>query len=58
VRNKYLVGKIAGDDLIARDGSLIISKNSVISAETVKRAEEEGKLAELIINMVLPGMEN
>lgn len=58
VRNKYLVGKIAGENLVAWDGSLIIEKNNIISAETVKRAEEEGKLAELIINMVLPGMEN
>jgi hypothetical protein len=58
VRNKYLVGKVAGEDLLAKDGSIIIKKGSVISAETVGRAEEEGKLAELIINMVLPGMES
>lgn len=58
VRNKYLVGKVAGEDLMAKDGSVIITKGSIISVETVMRAEEEGKLAELIINMVLPGMEN
>lgn len=57
VRNKYLVGKIAGEDLIARDGSIIAPQNSVITVEVVRRAQEEGKLAELIINMILPGME-
>jgi hypothetical protein len=58
VRNKYLVGKVAGEDLLAKDGSTIITKGSIISVDTVARAEEEGKLAELIINMVLPGMES
>lgn len=58
VRNKYLVGKVAGEDLLAKNGSVIIAKNGVITAETVRRAEEEGKLAELIINMILPGMES
>lgn len=58
IRNKYLIGKIAGDDLYDREGSIIISKGSVITADVVKISEQEGKLAELVVNMLLPGMEN
>ncbi len=54
IREKYVVGKIAGSDLYDAEGNLIISKNSVITADIVKKAEQESKLAELIVNMSLP----
>ncbi len=57
VRHKYVVGKLAGEDLLAGDGRLIIGKNEVITPEIIDRAEKEGKLAELIVNMVIPGLE-
>ena len=58
ILNKYLIGKIAGDDILDREGKFIVSKNSIITSDIVEKAEQEGKLAELIVNMLLPGMEN
>jgi len=51
VREKNIVGKIAGIDLFDQKGNLIIAKKSVISLEVVKEAEKEGKLVDLIVNM-------
>lgn len=53
IREKYIVGKIAGNDLLDQNGKVIIAKHGVISSEVVKAAEREGKLAELIVNMSL-----
>lgn len=58
IRYKYIVGKIAGENLLGSDGKLIIAKNSVITAEIVDSAEKQGKLPELIVNMNMPGLEN
>lgn len=57
VRHKYVVGKLAGEDLLDGDGGLIVRKNEMITPGIIDRAEREGKLAELIINMVIPGLE-
>jgi|GEM_PF-3722970 len=57
IRHKYIVGKVAGDNLYANDGSLIIARNNTITTEVVIKAEAEGKLPELIVSMILPGME-
>jgi len=54
MRNVYIVGKLAGEDLISKTGELIVSKDSVITEEIVQEAEHEGKLSELIINMAIP----
>jgi len=58
LRSRYIVGKVAGDTLLDNNGRVIISKNSIITEDIVERADREGKLAELIINMILPGMES
>lgn len=58
VRNRYIVGKLAGEDLLDSKGIIIIRKKQLITAETVNMAEQEGKLPELIINMVIPGLED
>jgi|GEM_PF-4695294 len=57
VRHKYVVGKLAGEDLLDNEGSLLIGKGQLITPSIVEKAEKEGKLAELIINMVIPGLE-
>lgn len=57
IRFKYIAGKIAGQDLYDSSGKLIIAKGKVITSEIVATVETEGKLPELIVNMVLPGME-
>lgn len=54
IRRKYIVGKVAGEDLLDREGNFIIKKNEIITIETVQLAEKEGKLANLIVNMKLP----
>lgn len=58
IRHKYVVGKLAGEDLLDSGGKVIILKNELITPEVVEKAEMEGKLPELIINMVIPGLEN
>ncbi|MCM8710207.1 hypothetical protein M2651_04095 [Clostridium sp. SYSU_GA19001] len=58
IRYKYLVGKIAGEDLFDKNNNVIISKNSIITADVVNKAENEGKLAQLIVNMILPDVKN
>lgn len=58
IRRKYIVGKAAGEDLVDSKGSLIIAKYGLITEDVMRRADEEGKLAELIAFMVIPGMED
>jgi hypothetical protein len=58
LRNKYIVGKIAGEQLLDSMGRVIAAKNAIITLEIVDIADREGKLSELIINMVLPEMES
>lgn len=57
IRYKYISGKAAGQDLYDQDGKLIIAKGEIITSEVIGKAEAEGKLPELIVNMVIPGME-
>ncbi|MFB9325186.1 hypothetical protein ACFFSY_04545 [Paenibacillus aurantiacus] len=56
VRERYIVGKTAGQSLRAADGRLLIAKGDRITAQTVADAEREGKLAELVVHMVIPGL--
>jgi hypothetical protein len=56
IRQKYIVGKIAGEDVYDSTGKLIIAKQSMITGEVVDKADVEGKLAELIVNMIIPGL--
>lgn len=58
LRTRYIVGKLAGETLFGANGSVIITKHSVITKEVVAQAETESKLSELILNMILPGMES
>jgi DivIVA domain-containing protein len=53
----HILGKIVGRDLVDKAGSLIASKGEVISEEIVEKAENAGKLSELIINMAIPGVD-
>lgn len=54
IRHKYIAGKICGKDLYTDKGELIIAKNKTITPEVVEKAEQEGKLSDLIVNMILP----
>ncbi|MFC0215184.1 hypothetical protein ACFFK0_22590 [Paenibacillus chartarius] len=58
LKRNYIVGKLAGDDLLGRRGQLIIARHAEITEETVRLAEQEGKLAELIVNMIIQGLED
>jgi hypothetical protein len=53
IKNQYIVGKVAGEDLLDHHGRIMVAKNSMITREVVERANEIGKLAELIVNMKL-----
>lgn len=53
VKTRYIVGKRAGSDLFDQQGQLIVSKDDVLTAEIVAVAEYNGKLVELILNMVI-----
>jgi hypothetical protein len=54
LRYKYLVGKIAGEDIYNNKNNIIIPKNTEITTDIITIAEKEGKLSELIINMIFP----
>lgn len=56
LRKRYIVGKLAGADLFDRHGGLIVATHQTITEEMIERADREGKLAELIVNMVIPGL--
>lgn len=56
LRYKYIVGKWAGEDLVNNQGQLIVSKNNPITEEIVDSADQEGKLALLIVHMIIPGL--
>lgn len=53
LRNNYISGNIAGEDLFDNDGKTIIKRNQLITNKTIKKAEMIGKLSELILNMKL-----
>ena len=56
IKSRYIVGKMAGEDLVGLQGKLIISKSSIITRQVVNQAHHEGKLANLIVNMKIPGL--
>ena len=56
IRNRYIVGKLAGEDLHDADGRLIVAKSGLITAEIVDLADKAGRLPDLIVNMKIPGM--
>lgn len=53
LRRKYIVGKIAGKELKDDRGKLIARQDTEITEQVLITAEQEGKLAELIVNMKL-----
>lgn len=54
LKQRYIVGKQNGKDLLRRDGTLFCAKGATISEEVIQEADREGKLVELIVNMVIP----
>ncbi|HZG78610.1 MAG TPA: hypothetical protein VEZ72_22330 [Paenibacillus sp.] len=56
LRTKYIVGKCAGEDLFDASGKRIVSKGAVIDEDVVEAADRAGKLAELIVHMIIPGL--
>lgn len=51
-RVKFILGKVAGENITDSDGRIIIQKGDPITVEVMQSAQNEGKLADLIINMV------
>ncbi|GGO33977.1 PRC-barrel domain-containing protein [Deinococcus humi] len=49
-QKEYVIGKAAGNDLHADDGSTIVTKGQIITAEQAERAERDGKLTALATN--------
>ncbi|MDV6375945.1 PRC-barrel domain-containing protein [Deinococcus arenicola] len=46
-QKEYVIGKEAGGDLLAEDGSTIVTKGQIITPEQADRAEQDGKLTAL-----------
>lgn len=57
VRAKYILGKVAGEDIIGASGQVIVRKGNPITVNVMNMAQNEGKLADLIINMESPGQD-
>lgn len=49
-QKEYVIGKEAGGDLLADDGSTIVTRGQIITAEQAEQAEREGKLTALATN--------
>lgn len=56
IRNRYIVGKLAGEDLLDVQGRLIVAKGAIITPEAVDHAEKAGRLPDLIVNMKMQGV--
>ena len=56
MKERYIVGKRAGEDVYDSTGHMIVARNTVITREVIRQAEQEGKLVDLIVNMVIPGL--
>jgi cell division septum initiation protein DivIVA len=54
MRNSFIIGKVAGDDLLDNNAKVVIGKGKTLTEEDIVLAEKESKLPELIVNMVLP----
>ena len=54
IRIKYLVGKKVGEDLLDAGGIVIATKNSLITEDLINIVDKQGKLSELILNMIFP----
>jgi nitrogenase molybdenum-iron protein alpha/beta subunit len=54
IRSKYLIGKIVGEDLMDGSGKLLAKNGLVITEDLIEKVDIEGKLPELILNMILP----
>ncbi|MDL2257982.1 hypothetical protein LJC42_02340 [Eubacteriales bacterium OttesenSCG-928-K08] len=50
-QSEFLVGRTAGKDILAADGSVLIKKGETITKEMVKKARSENKLTELLLNV-------
>lgn len=50
-KHAFIIGKFAGDNLLDESGKLIIAKDEIITEEVIAKAEAEGKLVNLIIDM-------
>lgn len=57
LRKKYVIGKWVGKDLYDPEGGLIASRNTVITEEIMQLADQAGKLPELIVDMMIPGLD-
>jgi hypothetical protein len=55
IKHRYIVGKRSGKDILDRQGDLLIGKGEVITETAIQLAEQERKLVELIVNMVVEG---
>ncbi|MDF2606143.1 MAG: hypothetical protein K0S34_333 [Bacillales bacterium] len=51
IKSMYIVGKLAGENLYDQHGNLIVEKYSLITKEVVEKANQTGKLVDLIVNM-------
>lgn len=57
VRDKFMVGRVTGEDIKDNDEQVIIPKNEPITVSVIQRAQKVGKLADLIVHMKLPGQD-
>jgi hypothetical protein len=58
LRRSYIVGKLAGEALRDSSGRLIVGKYETITEKVLLQAERSGKLSELVIHMIFPGLDD
>ncbi len=58
VKNRYILGKIVGRNLVTKDGHTIASSGERITNQLIRQAEEAGLLVELIEYMTFDSFED
>lgn len=54
VKQRYMVGKIVGEDILDSRGNVIVKRHELITMEIIDRVEKAGKIVDLVVNMQFP----
>lgn len=54
VKQRYMVGKIVGEDILDNRGNVIVKRHELITMDIIERVERAGKIVDLVVNMQFP----
>lgn len=54
VKQRYMVGKIVGEDIYDSRGGVIVKRHELITMDIIDKVEKAGKIVDLVVNMQFP----